>query len=190
MIEIVDYRSTWPDEFHRLGSRIRDVLGARALRIDHIGSTAVPGLAAKDIIDVQVTVGAFDSDLLADLAKADLTQLPHITADHTPPGMSVAPEELEKRFFAAHGAAQRTANVHLRIAGRLNQRYPLLWRDYLRATPAVARAYGEVKRSLARLVADDAEAYYAVKDPVFDITIAGADAWAQLTGWQPGPSDA
>jgi len=54
MIIITPYRSTWPAEFTALGIALRQTLGELALRIDHIGSSAVPGLAAKDIIDVQV----------------------------------------------------------------------------------------------------------------------------------------
>ena len=59
-IEIVDYQTRWPEDFARIGAILRSALGAEAVRIDHIGSTAVPGLAAKDIIDVQVTIARFD----------------------------------------------------------------------------------------------------------------------------------
>jgi GrpB-like predicted nucleotidyltransferase (UPF0157 family) len=55
MVAISPYREAWPAEFTRIAESLRRVLGARALRIDHIGSTSVPGLAAKDRIDVQVT---------------------------------------------------------------------------------------------------------------------------------------
>ena len=56
MIEIIDYQERWPQEFLRIGREIKTALGARAVRIDHIGSTSVPGLASKDIIDVQLTL--------------------------------------------------------------------------------------------------------------------------------------
>ncbi len=191
MIEIVDYDSRWPDAFRAIGGRLREALGAAALRIDHIGSTAVPGLAAKDVIDVQVTVASFDEGVLEAVRAAGFQPAGHISADHCPPGMSLAPQELEKRLFAARGGrAGQAANVHVRIDGRFNQRYALLCRDYLRAHPRAAAAYGDVKRALARIVGDDAEAYYAVKDPVFDILMAGAEAWAASIGWRPGPSDA
>jgi len=65
MPTILPYQPTWPDEYHRIAARLRRGLGDLALRIDHIGSTAVPGLAAKDIIDIQVTVAALDDALLA-----------------------------------------------------------------------------------------------------------------------------
>ena len=51
-IEIVAYRAKWPKQFRIVAARLRDVLGDDALRIDHVGSTSVPGLGAKDIIDV------------------------------------------------------------------------------------------------------------------------------------------
>ena len=89
---------------------------------------------------------------------------------------------------AAQG--DRNANIHIRVAGRFNQRYALLCRDYLRSSPAAARAYAEVKRNLAALFPEDAAAYYGVKDPVFDVIMAGAEAWSDSIGWKPGPSDA
>ena len=189
MIEIVEYQERWPEGFRVVGERLRQALGSAALRIDHIGSTAVPGLAAKDIIDVQVTVADFDDTVVSALAAAGFVPLPHITADHTPPGADLAPEELEKRLFVTP-PGERRANVHVRRDGRFNQRYALLCRDYLRAHPLAASAYAEVKRALARRVRDDAEAYYDVKDPVFDVLMAGAEDWAVATGWHPGESDA
>ena len=56
-VVISPYQARWPEEFRTIGGRIRELVGAVAVRIDHIGSTAVPGLGAKDVIDVQVTVG-------------------------------------------------------------------------------------------------------------------------------------
>ena len=60
MIEIVPYRASWPREFADEAARIRTALGARARRIDHVGSTAVPGLAAKPVIDIQLSVPSLD----------------------------------------------------------------------------------------------------------------------------------
>ena len=65
--------------------------------------------------------------------------------------------------------AGRRVNLHVRVAGRANQRYPLLFRDYLRANAVAREAYAEVKRELARLHPADVDAYYAIKDPVCDI---------------------
>jgi GrpB-like predicted nucleotidyltransferase (UPF0157 family) len=75
------------------------------------------------------------------------------------------------------------------VAGRANQRYAVLFRDYLRVDSAAASAYGQVKVALARYHGEDVDAYYAIKDPVCDILMAGAEAWAATVGWMPGPSD-
>jgi GrpB-like predicted nucleotidyltransferase (UPF0157 family) len=83
---------------------------------------------------------------------------------------------------------QRRVNVHLRVLGRANQRYALLFRDYLRAHPAMAQAYAELKRRLAESLADP-KMYPDVKDPAVDLIYLAAEDWASATGWQPGPSD-
>ncbi len=80
-------------------------------------------------------------------------------------------------------------NIHVRVEGRPNQRYALLFRDYLRGHSATAAAYGLVKVHLAKCVADNVEAYYDVKDPVCDIIMENANAWAAAIDWVPGPSD-
>ncbi len=80
--------------------------------------------------------------------------------------------------------------MHVRQAGRANQRYALLFRDYLRADPACAAAYGQVKVALARLHPNDQDAYYDVKDPVCDIIMAAAERWARETDYRQGPPDA
>jgi GrpB-like predicted nucleotidyltransferase (UPF0157 family) len=188
VIEIVDYQTRWPSEFKSVASRVRQALGSSALRIDHIGSTAVPGLAAKDVIDIQITVADFSEALERLLTDAGFVRQ-EWTSDHLPPGSTLPVRELEKRVFTAPPGEQRT-NIHVRGTGRFNQRYALLCRDYLRAHPAAAHAYGEVKRALATIVGDDLDAFYAVKDPVFDIIMAGGEEWASRTGWRPGPSDA
>ncbi len=182
------YREGWAPEFTALGGRLRSLLGSAALRIDHIGSTAVPGLPAKDILDVQITVVDLSDSALDELDLARFRRL-SIVDDHRPPGTDVPDRELEKRMFNAL-RDERAANIHVRAEGRFNQRYPLLCRDYLRTHPSAARAYADVKTSLARIVESDIEAYYDVKDPVFDIIMAGATEWAQATRWKPGPSDA
>lgn len=189
MIEIVPYQPTWPAEFADLGRRLRAELGPLALRIDHIGSTSVPGLAAKDIIDIQVTVAGFIPDVEAAVCRAGFERRPQITHDHVPAGASIQPEEWQKWFFKSLKPA-RQVNLHVRQQGRANQRYPLFFRDYLRAHPAAAESYARVKMALAKYHADDVDAYYDVKDPVCDLIMAAAEAWASATGWRMGPTDA
>jgi GrpB-like predicted nucleotidyltransferase (UPF0157 family) len=182
MITIVPYRPEWPEEFRAIAQRLRAAPGV--LAIHHIGSTAVPGLAAKDVIDLQVTVTGLEGFALPAGPNGFVLGAP--VTDHCPPGRTLEPRELEKRFYKS---AARPANVHIRVAGRFNQRYPLLCRDYLRSHAAAANAYGEIKRQLARYFPNDVEAYYDIKDPVFDVIMAGAEDWAAATHWAAPESD-
>ena len=87
MITIVPYDTSWPAAFIAIGRPLRMALGELALRIDHIGSNSVPGLAAKDVIDVQVTLKDFSCtpQLLTAIGSLGYTLVPDITTDHLPP---------------------------------------------------------------------------------------------------------
>ncbi len=182
MLEIVPYNPNWSVEYDRIAAQLAAGLGDLALRIDHIGSTSVPGLPAKDIIDIQLTVASFDPPLVERLAAIGYTLRADTTADHRPPGDARPASEWEKRYFAPP-LCQRPTHLHVRIQGRANARYPLLFRDYLRAHPAMAAAYAEVKRRLAHYHGDERLVYTEIKDPVCDLIIAAAEVWAAQTGW-------
>lgn len=187
MIAIVDYNPAWSKEFAALAKPLAEALGEAALAIDHIGSTAVPGLAAKDKIDIQLTVADpadFDA-VRAALEPLGYTEAPY-TCDHIPPSGPFEPEQWAKRFFRPP-AGQRPTNLHVRVAGRANQRYPLLFRDYLRANRSAAQAYENLKRQLATYHSDNIEAYCDIKDPACDLIAVAAEAWAQKTGWRAQP---
>ena len=187
MISLSPYQPTWRSDFRDFGTRLRQHLGSLALRIDHIGSTSVPGLAAKDIVDIQVTV----EDLLPAVEEAILAagyaRSRHLT-DHVPPACNPEPAQWQKWMFKGEG--ERPINLHVRIEGRANQRYALLFRDFLRANPLVSRAYGQVKASIIKYhPEDDMDAYYDIKDPVCDIIMGGAETWAAATAWALEESD-
>lgn len=176
----------WSQRFRTIGDALRKRLGTDALRIDHIGSTAVPGLAAKDVIDVQVTVTDLDiadgwpTELLPGLVRSDDNR-----RDHRPAGADGPDAHWAKRYWSnAHDI-----HVHVRAVGAPNQRYPLLFRDYLRADPSAAAAYAAVKVALVDVTDGDRGGYYAVKDPVCDLIIAAAEHWALRSNWSPPPSD-
>jgi GrpB-like predicted nucleotidyltransferase (UPF0157 family) len=190
-VEIFPYDPDWPGEFTALAHRLRGVLGDGATRIDHIGSTSVPGLDAKNVIDVQVSV-AEQAELEAASAQLEAdgwTPSPDDPGDHPVPGFSADPGDWEKRFFS-EPAGVRRVNLHMRVEGRSNQRYALLFRDYLRAHPASAQSYAALKRHLASLLPDDSARYADVKDPACDLIYFAAEQWAAETSWRADTSDA
>jgi GrpB-like predicted nucleotidyltransferase (UPF0157 family) len=188
VVRIVEPDGSWAAEFRQLARRLRTALGDLALRIDHIGSTSVPGLAAKDILDIQVTVKELDAELLAPaFERAGFSLVPEGNQDHRPPGAVGPDTEWRKLYFGPQGG--RPIHVHTRADGRANQRYALLFRDYLRAHPPAAAAYAELKRRLAALGIDSL-VYADVKDPACDLIVQAAEAWAHSCHWQPGKSDA
>lgn len=183
-ILVQPYDEQWPVEFAALENALQNALAGLAVRVDHIGSTAVPGLAAKDVIDIQVSVLDL-TDVRLDTAFAALgATATGITTDHVPPGVVSDAADWEKRYSRPPGSWRRT-HLHVREVGRANQRYALLFRDYLRQSATAAAAYAEIKLALARLHPYDAEAYYDVKDPACDLIIDAAERWAADTGWAP-----
>ena len=187
MIIIHDYKPTWPEEFEIIRSSILEILGSLALRIDHIGSTSIPGLGAKDIIDIQITVQALTPDVKNRLIQAGYQYRPTITQDHVPLGEDPDPQLWEK-FLFNQPKDRRRANVHVRIDGNSNQRYPLLFRDYLRAHPNSARSIELIKHEIVKRHAEDLDAYYDIKDPVYDLIWDAALDWSSHIGWHPGVS--
>ncbi|WP_111597602.1 GrpB family protein [Chitinophaga skermanii] len=185
-VEIVPYQEEWPLQFQALGKQLKAALGTYAVAIHHIGSTSIPGLQAKAIIDIQVTVDTLHPNIAERLAEAGALISPVNLSDHRPPGTDIPNEELQKMFFRY---AEPRANIHVRENGRFNQRYALLIRDYLRQHPRVANAYGEFKVRLSRAFPNDPDGYVDIKDPVFDIIMEGANAWAKESGWKVPGSD-
>lgn len=189
MISIAQYKPSWSNEFLEKGTLLRQFLDDLALRIDHIGSTAVPGLAAKDVIDIQITAERLTEKLERAMNLAGYQRLVHINQDHVPPGKESEAYQWEKWFFQPTSPG-RKVNAHVRLPGRANQRYAILFRDYLRAFPTISQAYGQVKEAIVKYHPEqDMEAYYDIKDPVCDIIMGGAEEWAASTNWQQGPSD-
>jgi GrpB-like predicted nucleotidyltransferase (UPF0157 family) len=118
------------------------------------------------------------------MTAAGYVQRHGVRYDHQPPGLDMPQSDWEKRLFGCPPPS-RPANLHVRRMGRANQRYALLFRDYLRTHPAVALAYAEVKRQLARYHPDDRTAYVEIKDPVCDVIVAAAEEWAARISWKP-----
>ncbi|WP_445170274.1 dephospho-CoA kinase [Mycolicibacterium sp. Dal123E01] len=156
--ELVPADPTWPDQGRRILARLNTTCGHRAVRIDHIGSTGVPGMDAKDVIDVQVTVASLEvaDELAEDLLRAGYPRVESITSDAPEAGTDTA---LWRKHFHASGDPGRPTNVHIRVDGWPNQRFALLLVDWLTANP-------------------DVQADYLAHD-----AYERAWEWAEATGW-------
>lgn len=186
---LVPYRPEWAPSAARLIARIRHLLGP--VRVDHIGSTAVPGLPAKDVIDLQLTVDDLDqADGLAPaLTAGGFPPYRGITADtmHPSPAGTTTDDCHWGKRLHVNADPGRSVNLHLRVRDWPNWAFALRFRDWLRADSDAARDYAELKRVLAdRYAGDTTVAAYAEGKEDF-LRRAGVDsaAWAARVGWQP-----
>src|SRR5947209_19448959 len=113
---IVPYNPRWPEEFRSIAGELRAVVGDRAERIDHIGSTAVPGLAAKDVIDIQITVASLDASepLVHALQGLGFVKSPELAQDHLPHGRSEerrVGKECRSRWWPYHEQKNKKSAV-------------------------------------------------------------------------------
>jgi GrpB-like predicted nucleotidyltransferase (UPF0157 family) len=171
-VTLVEPDPGWPRQFEAIRAKLERALSRGATRIDHIGSTAIPGIPAKPVIDVQVSV--------ADLEAED-TYRPQIEAL----GWPMFAREPEHRFFRPPDGEPRTVHVHVCQSGGAWERGHLLFRDYLRAHPDRARDYAVLKRRLVATVGHDRPVYSRSKDPFVADALVEAEAWALTTGWRP-----
>jgi GrpB-like predicted nucleotidyltransferase (UPF0157 family) len=166
-LEVVPYDSGWPAAFEAEAIRLRTALGTLALRIDHNGSTSIPGLGAKPIIDIQVSVATLQP------IAAYGERLRDIGYVHVPhPDDSFCP------FFHRPLEWPHTHHVHVVEGGGAEERRTLAFRDYLRDHPAAAREYERLKQDLAvRLAAinrESRDAYSRAKTDFIEGIVAVA----------------
>lgn len=184
----------WAAQARRILARLRTTCGHRASRVDHIGSTAIAGMDAKDVIDVQVSVASLDvadeltdallaagyvrSEVTTDVAKGDgRSTVPEF--DHT-----AADELWHKRLFCSADPGRPT-NVHVRVAGWPGQQFALLFVDWMKANPDVQAEYVDLKRRVAAQDSATTGAYADAKEPWFLDAYRRAWEWADTTGWRP-----
>jgi len=177
-VTIVDYQPSWPREFDRIAGQLREVLGRAAITVYHVGSTSVPGLAAKDCIDVQVTIAALDE-------AWTVSRMESIGFRCRPEPwnrVEVSADMASRKLVFAPPPGRRLCNVHVREHGGRGARFALLFRDYLRADESARQAWGAFKKRLAVSVPDLAD-YGQIKAPATEILIRAAEMWVAETGW-------
>jgi GrpB-like predicted nucleotidyltransferase (UPF0157 family) len=176
-IIIEPYNEEWPVLFRNLGAQIKTVLRSSVIKIDHIGSTAVPSLAAKPILDIQISVLDLSNiDVIKDRLEGIGFQYRQDNSD------------LTKRYFRETENNRRT-HIHIREYGSWSEQFNLLFRDYLRKHMNDREEYAKVKYDLAKKYKDQRVEYVEGKTkPIWDIMIK-ANKWSQETGWKPSKPD-
>jgi putative glutamine amidotransferase len=151
---IADHDPAWPLEFEKEAAAIQSALGAIAHRVEHVGSTAVPGLAAKPVIDIQVSVERMEP---RERFVGPLETLGYeFVAD---------PTDAEHEYFKKDVRGVRTHQIHVCPVGSEWERRHLVFRDHLRFHPEDAARYAELKRRLAERHPNDVMAYVDAKTP-------------------------
>jgi GrpB-like predicted nucleotidyltransferase (UPF0157 family) len=188
---LVDHDPGWPDRAARLlsevGAALTPLAGSAHFRFEHIGSTAIPGLAAKPILDLQVRMPSLPTlDHLSELltptgfrvATGSRSDSPGVHRDNPRPGDPIDPALYEKRLFHCPDPA---AILHIRRTDSPFAQFVVLFRDWLRENPEQARLYQQVKHRLAVQHAGDGDAddYTRAKTAFFDETDAEMRAWAR-----------
>ena len=166
MLEVVPYDPRWPEAFASEAPRVRDAIGENVVAVHHIGSTAVPGLAAKPIIDIVVEVNDIEA---VDAQNERMRQLGYEVRGEW--GFS------GRRYFVKREGSRRTHHVHVYQTGHPEIESACAFRDYLRAHPAQAREYGCLKQRLARQLPLAVQGYQEAKADFVERMVKAALAW-------------
>ena len=167
-VEVVAYDPAWPAMFEREAAVLREVFGDEVVAIHHMGSTAVPNLRAKPIVDIMLVV--------ADIERVDAYNPQMEALGYEPRGEFGLPR---RRYFPKDVDGMRVFQVHTWQAGDIEVERHLAFRDYLRAHPETAVAYGNLKTELAAKYATDREKYMDGKDPFIRDLERVALAWSR-----------
>jgi dephospho-CoA kinase len=181
-LELTASDPTWPAQAQRLLARLRLAFGDAMVTAHHVGSTAVPGLVAKDVIDLQVGVRSLDEAdderLRRRLDAAGFPRAEGVDADFDRGSDGTWPKRM-------HGNADpaRVTHVHVREVGSPGWRWALVFRDWMRADALARAEYEDEKRRIAASGATTTE-YADAKEPWFDAVHDRGEAWAARTGWE------
>ena len=163
---VVEYSAEWPRLYEREIALLRSCLGAEIVRCHHIGSTSVPGLAAKSIIDILLEVRSVERLDVYDEAMKAVGYLPK--GEFGIPG----------RRYYPKGGDERTHHVHAFAVGDPQVVKHLAFRDYLRTHPVAVASYAAIKREAATTHATDPEGYVGFKHEFVERMVAKAVHWA------------
>ena len=191
-IRVVAADTGWVEAGHAWAEHAAEALGDLAMRVDHVGSTAVPHLPAKDVIDIQALVFRLDDPgIIARLSEAGFRHAPEFTGDpFHPDSPAILGEDDWRKLFFREPRGERRVHLHVRRNGAASARNTFLLRDYLRDEASARRDYGVFKQALAEKTRKDREAYQAIKAPFIATALRAAEGWAELTRWAPGAPDA
>ncbi|HLL81795.1 MAG TPA: GrpB family protein [Longimicrobium sp.] len=175
ILRLVPYEAAWPDRFAAEAGRVREALGEHAQAIEHVGSTAVPGLGGKPVLDLAVAVA---SEEAADACIAPLEALGY--EYRGPHG-----EDPRRRYYTRDADGARVAQIHLYILPATAWHEHLAFRDALRADPTLADAYFAEKWRVAAEVGWNKGAYAVSKGAFVERVLAGLRASGRLPGGSP-----
>ena len=165
-LRLVAYDPAWPARFAEEAARLRASLGAGVTAIEHVSSTAVPGLAGKPVLDLAVAV---PGEREADACVRPLQALGY--AYRGPHG-----DDPRRRYYVRDVGGLRVAQLHLYVLPARGWDDKLAFRDALRADPALAAAYAAEKRRVADAVTWDKGAYAVAKGPFVERVLAALRA--------------
>ena len=174
---IKPYNPKWAEMFEILRTKLIHHVGGQVIRVDHIGSTAVPELAAKPVIDVQISIIDFHS--MEDL-KTGMKLMGFVFREDNP--------DLTKRYFREAVGMERT-HIHVREKGSWSEQFNLLFRDYLRTHEQDRNEYAAIKYQLAQEHRTDRERYVEGKTDIVWAIMKKANRWSQAIGWKPDKSE-
>ncbi len=177
-VDVLPYQERWAREGAELVSRLRH-LAPDATALDHIGSTSVPGMPAKDCIDAMVRVRSLEDHDCSTLLAAGFREREESWNYIETLGEASHP----KRVFAPPPGA-RSVNIHIREVGSPTAQYSLLFRDYLRADATSRATWGQFKVRLAE-TATDIYSYGQIKAAAQPLLMTLAEEWAKNTSWRP-----
>ena len=154
-IVVVSYNSKWPRMYDEEKRRIAMAFGDKTAQFEHVGSTAIPGLAAKPVIDIAIGIQRLDhaDAYLPILEGLDYTYVPELEA-----------EIPARRFCWRVTSAGQRYHINLTEVHGPEWEKPLAFRDYLRSHPVEAAAYGRLKERLAIVCGTDIRAYIQGKN--------------------------